>query len=295
MREPILVVMAAGMGSRYGSLKQMDALGPGGETILDYSIRDACEAGFRRVIFIIKEEFKIAFDKKVGQKARERMSVDYVVQSLNQLPVAVQLPKERQKPLGTAHAVWCAKDKIDAPFAVINADDYYGLHAYQQIYDFLANLNQPNHYAMVGYALGQTLSPNGTVSRGLCTLGDNHELLAIKELTQIEAHELGVRYRDDDSQWCEVALDRIVSMNLWGFPVAFLDVLETTLSEMLQSMTQEALRNEECYLPSVVEQQISNGAATVTVLETDARWFGVTYKEDKAFVKAQLEQIERKG
>ncbi|MBR7926665.1 hypothetical protein KBI51_00465 [Aerococcaceae bacterium zg-ZUI334] len=296
MKEPILVVMAAGMGSRYGGLKQMDELGPNGETILDFSIRDAFDAGFRRVIFIVKEEFKVDFERKIGLPASELMTVEYVIQSLNQLPVDVNLPLERQKPLGTAHAVWCAKESIDAPFAVINADDYYGVHAYQQMYAFLSNLKQHQHYAMVGYALGQTLSPNGVVSRGLCTLGMNHELLEIKELTQIEAFESSARYREEtSSNWQEVALDRIVSMNLWGFPVEFLDLLERELIRMLQTMTKEALLKEECYLPSVVERQISTGVATVTVLETDARWFGVTYKEDKAFVKEQLAKVNRKG
>lgn len=294
MKQPILVVMAAGMGSRYGGLKQLDQLGPNGETIIDFSVQDALSAGFKRVIFIIKETFSNEFRKIVGHKYESLMEVYYVYQALEDIPNSFAIPEGRIKPWGTAHAIWCAREWIDAPFAVINADDFYGLHAYQVMYHYLISLQDDNHYAMVGYQLSQTISPNGTVSRGLCTVNDNGELLEIEEQTQIEAYDQGIHYTEDGVNWIDVDKNTIVSMNLWGFPQDFIRVIDENLLPFLKHTLKSNPLKGEYFLPSVVKKQIEKAQAVVKVLPTDAQWFGVTYSEDKAYVQEQLQKIVMK-
>ena len=292
MQEPILVVMAAGMGSRYGGLKQIDRLGPNGETMLDYSITDAYEAGFRRVIFIIKETFAEDFKAIIADKYQSEMEIHFAYQRLEDIPTDFELPKERVKPWGTAHAVWSARPFIDAPFAVINADDYYGRDAYKLMFNYLIDLKDDQHYAMVGYQLIQTLSENGAVSRGLCTVNGKYELVEIEEQTQIEAYEGGVHYTEDGINWHDVPEETVVSMNLWGFPASFIDVIDENLTRFFKHTLRSNPLKGEFYLPSVVKRQIDRTQTTVDVLMTNAQWFGVTYKEDKPYVKEQLAKIE---
>lgn len=297
VKEPILVIMAAGMGSRYGGLKQLDQLGPNGETIIDYSMKDAIQAGFKRVVFIIKDSFFKEFKRIVSNKYLESIEVSYAFQSLDDLPKGYKLPEGRLKPWGTAHAIWCARKLIDAPFAVINGDDYYGQHAYQIMYEFLTSLVDDNHYAMVGYQLSQTISPNGSVSRGLCTVNNNNELIAIEEQTQIEAYGQGIHYTEDGVNWLDVNPDTIVSMNLWGFPKTFINVIDEHLKPFLDHTIKSNALKGEYYLPSVVKKQLNQDAVKVSVLPTTSQWFGVTYAEDRAFVQEQLRHIaiEREG
>lgn len=295
MKEPTLVVMAAGMGSRYGGLKQLDKLGPNGETIIEYSIFDAYKAGFKRVIFIIKESFYDDFDKLVGSKFKDLLEVKYAFQSLEDIPKGFSVPEDRIKPWGTAHAVWCARNLIDSSFAVINADDYYGKHSYKVMYNFLINLEGDSNYSMVGYKLSQTISLNGAVSRGLCTLNENSELLEIEEQTQIEAYDNGIHYTEDGLNWVDVSPDTIVSMNLWGFPRKFIDAIDENLTKFLKHTLKSSPLKGEYYLPSVVKNQIENNLVNVKVLLTDSQWFGITYKEDKEYVQAQLAKISDLG
>lgn len=297
MKQPILVVMAAGMGSRYGGLKQLDPVGPNGEVILDYSIFDAWRAGFRQVIFIIKPEMHQAFEEQVARRIRPFMDVRYAFQTLEDLPSGFKVPTQRQKPWGTAHAVWCAREVIDAPFTVINADDFYGRHAFQVAYDYLCKMQTytRERYMMVGYPLARTLSSNGAVSRGLCAVNELGYLMEIEEQTQIEPYGKGIRYTEDGVNWFDVSADTIVSMNLWGFPEQFVEVIAEYFPEFLE----HGLRNnpEKCeyYLPSVVRKQIWDNKARVKVLETDSQWFGVTYREDKPIVVEAIQRLVASG
>lgn len=293
VNKPILVVMAAGMGSRYGGLKQIDRLGPDGETMLDYAIQDAMKAGFKRVIFIITKAIDDEFKKAVGNRYEKVVEIHYAFQALDDIPKPYKVPKGRVKPWGTAHAVWSVRNLIDAPFAVINADDYYGFKAYEVMYQYLEQLQDNEHYAMVGYKLVQTLSENGAVSRGLCSVNDELQLLSIDEQTQIEAFEEGVRYTEDGINWKEVDPETIVSMNLWGFPASFVDVVDCNLPIFLEHTLRSNPLKGEYFLPSVIKKQIEKQHIVVDVLMTDAQWFGVTYIEDKPVVQAHLAKIRK--
>lgn len=293
VNKPILVVMAAGMGSRYGGLKQIDRLGPNGETMLDYSIQDALKAGFKRIIFIITKAISDEFKKAVGNRYEDVMEIHYAFQALDDIPKPYKVPNDRVKPWGTAHAVWTARNLIDAPFAVINADDYYGPKAYEVMYQYLEQLQDNEHYAMVGYKLIQTLSENGAVSRGLCSVNDELQLISIDEQTQIEAFEEGVRYTEDGINWDEVNPETIVSMNLWGFPASFVDVVDCNLPIFLEHTLRSNPLKGEYFLPSVIKKQIEQQHIVVDVLMTDAQWFGVTYIEDKPVVQAHLAKIRK--
>lgn len=294
---PALVVMAAGMGSRYGGLKQIDPLGPNGQIILDYSIYDAYRAGFSRVIFIIKPELKDAFEQAIGAKARRYMQVDYVFQTLDNLPGGLTAPEGRVKPLGTGHAVWCALPLLDVPFAVINADDFYGADAFQKMFDFLSKTvdDDKYRYCMVGYKVENTLTDNGTVSRGVCQADENGFLCSIVERTAIARSEDGVIHFSEGDTTGEIADGTPVSMNLWGFTPSFLGELTTMLHEFFAEKLPSNPEKGEFYLPSAVDALIQNGKATARLLTTDARWFGVTYREDKPTVQAALAAMTEAG
>ena len=294
--QPVLVVMAAGMGSRYGGLKQIDPLGPGGQIILDYSLFDARRAGFERVVFIIKPELKEAFENAIGRKARRFMQVDYAYQTLEALPEGLAAPAGRVKPLGTGHAVWCVSRLIDAPFAVINADDFYGADAFAKIYAFLSEAadDEKYRYCMVGYPVENTLTENGTVSRGVCMADENGFLADITERTKIAREPDGV-IRFTDGEGGEIAEGTPVSMNLWGFTPSFLRELDGMLAGFFSGKLLTDPMKAEFYLPSAVDALIRADKATAKVLTTSARWFGVTYQEDKPTVQAALRQMTEDG
>ena len=294
MANPVLVVMAAGMGSRYGGLKQIDPVGPNGQIIMHYSIYDAWKAGFRRVVFIIKEDLLDAFRERIGNAAEKLMQVDYVFQSPDKLPQGCAMPEGRTKPLGTGHAVYCVRGVVNEPFAVINADDFYGAEAFQCLYDYLKDAQDDDkyRYCMVGYRVENTLTENGTVSRGICEADANGYLADIVERTAISRDANGVI---SDPEAGEIAEGTLVSMNMWGFTPSFLDELESGLRTF---MTEELPKNPakgEYYLPFAVDHLIQNGQATAQVLQTSAQWYGVTYKEDKPVVVDALRRMTEAG
>ncbi len=292
--QPVLVVMAAGLGSRYGGLKQIDPLGPSGQVILDYSIFDAHRAGFRKVIFIIKPELQDTFEEVIGTRTRKRMAVQYAYQTTALLPQGLTCPEGRTKPLGTAHAVWCAMEAVaGAPFAVINADDFYGAHAFAAIYDFLCD-DQQGSYCMVGYPVENTLTEHGTVSRGVCTVDNTHHLTDICERTKISRQADGTIVFTD-AEGGSIPQGTPVSMNLWGFSDSFADQLTAELHAFFAGKLQTDLMKAECYLPTAVESQIRANKAQVSVLHTDAHWFGVTYQEDKPLVQQILLDLTEQG
>ena len=294
MANPVLVVMAAGMGSRYGGLKQIDPVGPNGQIIMHYSIYDAWKAGFRRVVFIIKEDLLDAFRERIGNEAEKLMQVDYVFQSPDKLPEGCTMPEGRTKPLGTGHAVYCVRGVVNEPFAVINADDFYGAEAFQCLYDYLKDAQDDDkyRYCMVGYRVENTLTENGTVSRGICEADANGYLADIVERTAISRDTNGVI---SDPEAGEIAEGTLVSMNMWGFTPSFLDELESGLRTF---MTEDLPKNPakgEYYLPFAVDHLIQNGQATAKVLQTSAQWYGVTYKEDKPVVVDALRRMTEAG
>ena len=292
-KKPILVVLAAGMGSRYGGLKQIDPVGPSGEVIMDYSLFDAKRAGFETVVFIIKHEIEEAFKETVGQRAEKYMEVRYAYQQLDDLPEGCTLPEGREKPLGTGHAILAARDVLDAPFAVINADDYYGPSAFKTIYDFLASDDcGVGKYGMVAYRLDSTVTEHGTVARGLCQVSEDGHLMDVVERTKIGTYEGGIHFTEDDgATWTDVPVDTPVSMNLWGFDPSFVGELKTRFVPLMQVLagTPTTLKTEYL-LPTVVGQMLTEGTAVVTVLHSADKWYGVTYKEDKPGVVAALAQ-----
>lgn len=294
MANPVLVVMAAGMGSRYGGLKQIDPVGPNGQIIMHYSIYDAWKAGFRRVVFIIKEDLLDAFRERIGNAAEKLMQVDYVFQSPDKLPEGCTMPEGRTKPLGTGHAVYCVRGVVNEPFAVINADDFYGAEAFQCLYDYLKDAQDDDkyRYCMVGYRVENTLTENGTVSRGICEADANGYLADIVERTAISRDANGVIY---DPEAGEIAEGTLVSMNMWGFTQSFLDELESGLRTFMMEELPKNPAKGEYYLPFAVDHLIQNGQATAKVLQTSAQWYGVTYKEDKPVVVDALRRMTEAG
>ncbi len=299
MKKPILVVMAAGMGSRYGGLKQIDPIGANDQLIIDYSIYDARRAGFETVVFIIKKEIEDIFRQAIGDRLSKVIEVRYAFQEKDDLPHGYTLPHDRVKPWGTAHAVLAARHLIDAPFVVINADDYYGPEAFRAIYQHLSN-NPDNdlgyQYAMVGYRLDNTVTQHGHVARGICIVDDNGSLCQVRELTRIEQHSDAIRYTEDDGNtWNTLADDAIVSMNLWGFHPSFL----TETMEQFPAFLDDALMNNplkgEYFLPSVVSNLIQSGKAQVKVLSCSEKWYGVTYQQDKPVVVAAIAEKTAEG
>lgn len=293
--EYTLVVLAAGMGSRYGGLKQLDPMGPGGATVLDYSVYDALHGGFGKVVFVIREDFADAFKASVGSKFEERMEVAYAYQDLSDLPEGYALPDGREKPWGTAHAVRAARAAVDGPFAVINADDFYGAEAYvRMVAYFESSAEEPElRSALVAYPLERTLSEHGTVNRGLCTLErdclktvEEHESIARRPDGVIEGRNLA-------GATVTLAAKAPVSMNFWGFTPAFFSSLEAAFESFLEAHGTEP--KAECYLPSVVDQLICEEQTECAVLESQGQWFGVTYPEDKPRVQARIAELVAGG
>lgn len=294
MSQPVLVVMAAGMGSRYGGLKQIDPIGPNGQIILEYSLFDAYRAGFRRAIFIIRPELRESFEQVIGAHAAKRMQVSYVYQTPANLPDGCTIPEGRVKPLGTAHAVWCAHQEVDGPFAVINADDFYGADSFCQIYQYLSTVHDDDkyRYCMVGYRVENTLSESGTVARGVCTEDKDGCLTSIMERTAIARAEDGKIYCENG---LELPEGTPVSMNLWGFTSSFFPALTTLLHTFINIELPKNPEKAEFYLPSAVDALIKDGRATARVLKTEARWFGVTYREDKQGVQQAIAALTNAG
>ncbi len=284
MSKPTLLVLAAGMGSRYGGLKQMDPMGPNGETILDYSVFDAIRAGFGKVVFVIREDFAEAFKEGVGARFSDRIEIDYAFQKLDDLPEGFSLPADREKPWGTAHAVRAAREVINEPFAVVNADDFYGANAYQTAADFLKTLpNDSTNYAIVGYYLVNTLSDHGGVNRGICTANEDGLLTNVEEVIDISRKEGGVISGTDLSdQAREVNEQDIVSMNFWCFSPAYFEQTEKHFADFLAEHLNTP--KSECYIPTVVDDFVAKQEATCKVLPTSSNWFGVTYPDDKPMV-----------
>ena len=300
MKRPVLVVMAAGMGSRYGGLKQIDPVGSHGEAILDYSLYDAYEAGFRTAVIIIKEAIKKDFMEMVDTRLQKcPMEIRYAYQEIDKIPEGFDIPAERTKPWGTSHAVLCARNEIDgAPFAVINADDYYGKSAYQEIYQYLCHAEDGEFYkfCMVGYQLGNTVTDNGSVARGICTTDDNGYLTNVVERTKIEKYSGGIHFTEDDgATWTDVAADTPVSMNMWGFTPVFLQEIENRFPEFLSVDVPKNPAKAEFFLPRTVSELLSENKAKVKVLESADKWYGVTYADDKPIVVAALQEMTREG
>ena len=299
MKKPVLVVMAAGMGSRYGGLKQIDPVGSHGEAILDYSLFDAHEAGFETAVIIIKEAIREDFMATVGKRLEKcPMEIRYAYQELDKLPEGYAVPAGRAKPWGTCHAVLCAKEAIDgAPFAVINADDYYGKSAYRVIYNALTNAQDGAvyDYCMVGYLMGNTVTDNGSVARGVCQTNENHCLTQIIERTRIEKYEGGIHFTEDGENWTDVPENTVVSMNMWGFTPSFLGELEARFPAFLDTKAKENPEKAEFFLPLAVEDLLTEGKATVKVLESPDKWYGVTYAADKPQVVAALQEKTQQG
>lgn len=294
MVKPTLLVLAAGMGSRYGSLKQMDGVGPNGEAIIDYSVYDAIRAGFGKVVFVIRHSFEADF-KEVFNAERfgGKIAVEYVFQELDYLPEGFTLPEGRQKPWGTNHAVMMAANVINEPFAVINADDFYGREAYATISEYLQTLEDTEGcYCMVGYQVNKTLSENGTVSRGVCTVDDEGNLRGMVERTQIERVNGTILFHDGGADE-PLAEDTPVSMNLFGFTPDYFRHSESYFKEFLAENIDNL--KSEFYIPRMVNKLISEGTATMRVLKTTSDWFGVTYKEDKPLLMAKLEELIERG
>jgi len=290
MKKPVLVIMAAGMGSRYGGLKQMDGVGPNGEIIMDYSINDAIRAGFGKVVFVIRHSFEQEFKSRINaEHYGNRIAVEYVFQELDKLPEGFKVPEGREKPWGTNHAILMAKDVIHEPFAIINADDFYGRDAFQVIADHLRTLEgTKGKYCMVG-----TLSENGTVSRGVCEVDGNGLLAGMTERTSIGRTENGIEYKDADGSMHPLPADATVSMNLFGFTPDYFVESEKLFLTFLREHGNEL--KSEYYIPYAVNTFINSGYATMRVLKTTAQWFGVTYKEDRPIVVERLKRLHDQG
>lgn len=290
--KPTLLILAAGMGSRYGGLKQMDELGPHGESIIDYSVFDAIQSGFDKVVFVIRESFAEVFKERFEPRLKGKIKTEYVFQELGDLPEGFSLPEGREKPWGTGHAILMAKSVINEPFAIINADDFYGRGAYKQVFDFVGNSSKVNEYAMVGYALNNTLSEHGTVSRGVCETDANDDLVNIIERTKIGYEEDKIFFYEENDK-TELSGKEAVSMNFWAFKPQYFEQLEAAFIEFLKEKGQEM--KSEFYFNSVVDQLIKKGEVSTKVIHTDAKWFGVTYKEDKPLVQEKLNQLIKDG
>jgi len=298
MKKPVLVVMAAGMGSRYGGLKQIDPVGSHGQMILDYSIYDAKRAGFETAIFVIKRELEETFRAAVGSRLDGAVEVKYVFQTLDDLPAGHTVPQGRVKPWGTSHAVLAARHVVDGPFAVINADDYYGPEGFRKIYDYLST--HPDgaryEYAMVGYLLGNTVTEHGSVARGICEEDGEQFLKKVTERTHIEKDGEDARFTEDGgATWTSLPGSTVASMNLWGFTRSFLDEAWARFPAFLDAAARKDPLKGEYYLPAVVTPLIEEGKARVKVLRSADKWYGVTYKEDKAAVVEAIARMTAAG
>lgn len=298
MNKPVLVIMAAGMGSRYGGLKQIDPVDEQGHIIMDFSLFDAVKAGFEKVIFVIKKENEQDFKEVIGSRIAKVLKVEYAYQDVRDIPEEFSVPEERVKPWGTGHAVLSCRDLIGEPFVVINADDFYGRSAFAQIYDFLTENEDGDKYsyAMVGYVLENTLTENGHVARGVCTADEKGHLTGIIERTHIEKRENDSAYTEDEGlTWHVIPEGSIVSMNLWGFTAGFMKELESGFVPFLEQGLKNNPLKCEYFLPSVVDELVESGKAEVTVLKSYDRWYGVTYKEDKETVIKAIQGMKESG
>ena len=298
MKKPALVILAAGMGSRYGGLKQMDPMDPQGHAIIDYSIYDAKRAGFGKIVFVIKKAIEQDFKETIGSRVPKDLEVCYAFQEVDALPEGYQVPEGREKPWGTAHAVLCAKPFISEPFAVINADDYYGVNGFQVMPDFLTSHpdETPAPFAMVGYHLGNTITYHGYVSRGICEVDDNRQLISITERTHIEKRGDHAEYTEDDgATWTSLPYDKLVSMNFFGFQPMIMDELEKGFPEFLDLALSKNPLKGEYFIPSVASSLLTQGKATMEVLVSQDQWYGVTYPEDKQNVMDALQALKDQG
>ena len=296
---PKLVIMAAGMGSRFGGLKQMEPVDREGHSIIDFSMYDARRAGFRDLVFIIKREHEALFRERIGTRMERFFHVEYVYQELTDIPAGYSVPDGRVKPWGTAHAILVAEQAIgDAPFAVINADDYYGPQGFRLVYDYLSTHTDGDRYAwaMVGFLLGNTVSANGSVSRGVCVTDAQHNLVSVTERTCIEPYDGGIHYSEDGGKsWCDLPADAVVSMNLWGFTPAYVRDAKAGFAAFLKENLPVNPLKCEYYLPTVVTNALNNGEADVHVLTSADKWHGITYREDKPELVAALKQMSEAG
>lgn len=296
MNNPTLVILAAGMGSRYGGLKQIDSVDDFGHIIIDYSIYDAIKAGFRDFVFIIKKEIEDDFRKIMDSHLEGKgINVKYVFQELDKLPKGVSLPDGRKKPWGTAHAIACCDGVVDSPFAVVNADDYYGENAFNEIYNFLSNVknDEKYHFSMVGYRLGKTVTDKGAVTRGVCSVSDGY-LAGINETGGIITDN-GRIFHEKNGQKVDLKSDTVVSMNLWGFTTEFIGECKSRFVSFLKENIEANPEKCEFYLPAVVSQLVGEGRADVRVIESEDQWYGVTYKEDKPDVVAAFKRLIEEG
>jgi dTDP-glucose pyrophosphorylase len=292
--KPTLLILAAGLGARYGGLKQIDPVGPNGEILIDYSIYDAVKAGFGKLVFVIRHYFENAFREKIGSKFDNLAETAYAYQELDACIDGFEPPQDRDKPWGTGHAVLVAGDSIDGPFAVINADDYYGPASFKTMAQFLAGKDlSSNNYAMVGYTLRDTLSEYGPVSRGVCQCDEGMYLRRVVERKKVEKTAAGARYFDDDGTEHLLSGNEIVSMNLWGFQPSIFRHLESRLRRFLKEQGNK--KNSELYIPTVVDDLIEKGKATVKILRTNDVWFGVTYRRDAAIAAGCIRRLIDQG
>ena len=292
--KPTLFVLAAGMGSRYGGLKQLDGLGPSGETIMDYSIYYAVNAGFGKLVFVIRKSFEEDFKEKIVKKYEKKIPVELVFQELDNLPEGFNVPEGRVKPWGTNHAVMMGKDVIHEPFAVINADDFYGRESFKVLADYLKGLaGKENKYCMVGYRVGNTLSESGTVARGVCETDENGNLTGVVERTQVMRVDGEVKYRDENDAWVAIGDNTPVSMNMWGFTPDYFQHSDDYFVRFLKENAHNL--KAEFFIPLLVNYLTVNGIATVKVLDTSSKWFGVTYAEDRPEVVAKLQKLADDG
>lgn len=298
MEEPVLVIMAAGMGSRYGGLKQIDPVDPYGNLIIDFSIYDAVRAGFRKVVFIITREMEREFRERIGDRISKYVETEYAYQTQEDLPEGYSVPQGRVKPWGTGHAVLCCRNAVRGPFAVINADDYYGRHAFGMIHRELSSARDDGKYrfSMVGYRLENTLTENGYVSRGVCRVDEDSMLTGIAERTHIEKRGSGAAFTEDGGKtWRTVAADSVVSMNLWGFSAGIFRELSEGFRSFLKTEAETNPLKAEYFLPSVVDSLLKSGRASVKVLRSEDRWYGVTYRQDKQAVSDAVAGLKKQG
>jgi len=291
--KPTLLVLAAGMGTRYGGNKQLDEVGPSGETIIDYSIYDAIRAGFGKIVFVIRRDIEDQVKERFVKRLKGKIEVDYVFQEITNLPEGVKVNPDRQKPWGTSHAILVTEQSIKEPFGVINADDYYGIESFKILYDFLVNDKDPNCYCIVGYKMGNTLSDHGHVNRGVCKADENGLLSNIVETRQIEKTTDGAIAPGDDGRVEKFTGNEIVSMNLWGFKPSCYGFLGDEFRNFINTSGMEL--KSELDIPTSVDKFVKNGEITIKILMSNERWFGVTYREDKPFVVESINKMISKG
>lgn len=292
--KPILLIMAAGLGSRYGGLKQIDKIGPNGEILLELAVHDAIKAGFEKIVFILREEIEEEFKELIGNKLEQYAEIRYAVQKIDNLPKGYSVPEGRTKPWGTGQAILCARDVVDSPFVAINADDFYGQEAFKKIYNFLTTNNDENMYGMVGYKLCNTLSENGHVARGVCKVKDGY-LEEVVERTKIIKKDEAAFYTEDEVNWIELQYDSPVSMNMWAFNTNIFEALEEQFKDFLDTEAKENPMKSEYFIPSVVSSLLGNNKIKVKVMESKDKWYGVTYQEDKYIVRSAIEDMIKEG